>query len=69
MEEFLKYAIQRVAEKANDFINDTEVDKKSEFYQGMSLAYKIVIETIQNSLPDDVDLKELGIDYDTDKVL
>ncbi|MCM1023815.1 MAG: hypothetical protein NC395_07125 [Prevotella sp.] len=69
MEEFLKYAIQRVAEKVDDFVNDTEVDKKAEFYQGMSLAYKIVIETIQNSLDDSIDLSELGIDFDTDKVL
>ena len=70
MSNSLEYAIKRVVEKVDDFINDKEINRNEDFYKGMSLAYKIVIETLQNSLEsDDADLNKLGLDFDTDNVL
>ena len=70
MSNSLEYAIKRVVEKIDNFINDKEINRNEDFYKGMSLAYKIVIETLQNSLEsDDADLNKLGLDFDTDNVL
>jgi len=70
MNEPLEYAVKRVVEKVNDFINDKEIKKSEDFYRGMSLAYKIVIETLQNSLESDgVELNKFGLDFNTDNVL
>lgn len=69
-EEFLQAAIQRVSQTVTEFINNSSDEKDNDFYQGMALAYKTVIDVMQNTLrSNDVNLKELGLDFDTDKCL
>ncbi len=67
--ETFKYTVKRIAEYVTDFINN-EKDKGSSFSQGRALAYKEIIDVIQNSLTEnDYDLNEFNVDFDTDKVL
>lgn len=67
--ETFKFTVKRIVEYVTDFIENEE-DKHSDFSQGRALAYKEIIDVIQNSLTSDgFDLKEFNVDFDMDKVL
>lgn len=64
----LKYIISRVINNANDTIKESRENKGNEFYDGKTLAYYEVLDTIKNELEaHSQDLKEFGLDIDLEK--
>lgn len=64
----LKFIISRVLENADDALEEQKNNKGSEFYDGKTLAYYEVLDTIKNELQArDQDLKEFGLDIDLEK--
>ena len=64
----LKYIISRVINNANDTIKESRENKDNEFYDGKTLAYYEVLDTIKNELEaHSQDLKEFGLDIDLEK--
>ncbi len=64
----LKYIISRVIENANDAAKENKEHKGSEFYEGKTLAYYEVLDTIKNELEaHSQDLKEFGLDINLEK--
>lgn len=66
----LKFIISRVLENANEALEEHKINKGSEFYDGKTLAYYEVLDTIKNELEThDQDLKEYGLDLDLEKTM
>ena len=64
----IKYIISRILENANDSRKEDSENKGSEFYDGKSLAYYEVLNTIKNELEvREQDLKEFGLDINLEK--
>ena len=67
--EVFREAVRRIVEYVDDFVKN-ETNKSSEFSQGRALAYKEVVDVIQNSLQsNNMNLDEYGVDFDTDEIL
>ena len=63
-EDSLKYVIARLVENANDAVKESEIDK------GRRLAYYEMLDILKSELDvRDADLKELGLDFDIDKLV
>ena len=68
-EDSLKYIIARLVENANDAVKESEKDKSDAFNQGRRLAYYEMLDILKNELDvRDADLKELGLDFDVNKI-
>ena len=68
-EDSLKYIIARLVENANDAVEESEKDKSDAFNQGRRLAYYEMLDILKNELDvRDADLKELGLDFDVNKI-
>ena len=68
-EDSLKYIIARLVENANDAVEESEKDKSDAFNQGRRLAYYEMLDVLKNELDvRDADLKELGLDFDVNKI-
>ncbi len=69
-EDSLKYVIARLVENANDAVKESEIDKGDMFNQGRRLAYYEMLDILKSELDvRDADLKELGLDFDIDKLV
>ena len=69
-EDSLKYVIARLVENANDAVKESEIDKGDMFNQGRRLAYYEMLDILKSELDvRDTDLKELGLDFDIDKLV
>lgn len=69
-EDSLKYIIARLVENANDAVEESEKDKSDAFNQGRRLAYYEMLDILKNELDvRDADLKELGLDFDVNKIV
>lgn len=67
-EEELKYIVTRLIDNANDSMEEFKQNPKSEFYDGKTLAYYEMLDTIKNELlVRDVDLKEYGLDINLEE--
>lgn len=67
-EESLKYIIARLLDNAKDCMIEYKENPKNPFYDGKSLAYFEMLDTMKNELiVRDVDLKEYGLDIDLEK--
>lgn len=68
-EDSLKFIIARLVENANDAVKESEKDKSDAFNQGRRLAYYEMLDILKNELDvRDADLKELGLDFDVNKI-
>ena len=68
-EESLKYVIARLIDNANEAIEESERDKDDSFSLGRRLAYYEMLDILKSELDvRDVDLKELGLDIDVDRI-
>lgn len=68
-EDSLKYIIARLVKNANDAVEESEKDKSDAFNQGRRLAYYEMLDILKNELDvRDADLKELGLDFDVNKI-
>lgn len=68
-EDSLKYIIARLVENANDAVEESEKNKSDAFNQGRRLAYYEMLDILKNELDvRDADLKELGLDFDVNKI-
>ncbi len=68
-EDSLKFIIARLVENANDAVEESEKDKSDAFNQGRRLAYYEMLDILKNELDvRDADLKELGLDFDVNKI-
>lgn len=65
----LKYIIARLLDNAKDCMIEYKENPKNLFYDGKSLAYYEMLDTVKNELiARDVDLKEYGLDIDLDNM-
>ena len=68
-EESLKYIIARLVDNANEAVEESEKDKSDLFNQGHRLAYYEMLDILKSELDvRDADLKELGLDFDVNKI-
>ncbi|MBC5689770.1 transposase [Mediterraneibacter sp. NSJ-55] len=68
-EESLKYIIARLVENANEAVEESDRDRNDLFNQGRRLAYYEMLDILKSELDArDADLKELGLDFDVDKI-
>lgn len=68
-EESLKYIIARLVENANEAVEESNKDRSDSFNQGRRLAYYEMLDILKSELDvREADLKELGIDFDVDKI-
>lgn len=68
-EESLKYIIARLVDNANEAVEESEKDKSDAFNQGRRLAYYEMLDILKGELDvRDADLKELGLDFDVNKI-
>lgn len=68
-EESLKYIIGRLVENANEAVEESDKDRSDSFNQGRRLAYYEMLDILKSELDArDADLKELGLDFDVDKI-
>ena len=68
-EESLKYIIARLVDNANEAVEESEKDKSDLFNQGRRLAYSEMLDILKSELDvRDADLKELGLDFDVNKI-
>ena len=68
-EESLKYIIARLVDNANEAVGESEKDKSDLFNQGRRLAYYEMLDILKSELDViDADLKELGLDFDVNKI-
>lgn len=66
-ENTIKYIISRIIANANDAIKEHR-ENAGDFYDGKTLAYYEVLDTIKNELEiRDQNLKEFGLDIDLEK--
>lgn len=64
----VKYIIARVLKNANKAFDESDVNKKDEFYRGRRLAYYEVLDTIKSELiAHDQNLKEFGLDINLEQ--
>ena len=64
----VKYIIARVLKNANKAFDESNVNKKDEFYRGRRLAYYEVLDTIKSELiAHDQNLKEFGLDINLEQ--
>ena len=69
-EESLKYIIARLVNNANEAVEESEKDKGKVFNQGRRLAYYEMLDVLKSELDvRDADLKELGLDFDVNKIV
>lgn len=63
----IKFIISRIIDNANEALIEHK-ENKGDFYDGKTLAYYEVLDTIKNELEaHDQDLKEFGLDIDLEK--
>lgn len=68
-EESLKYIIARLVDNANEAVEESEKDKSDLLNQGRRLAYYEMLDILKSELDvRDADLKELGLDFDVNKI-
>lgn len=68
-EESLKYIIGRLVENANEAVEESDKDRSDSFNQGRRLAYYEMLDILKSELDvRDADLKELGLDFDVNKI-
>ena len=69
-EESLKYIIARLVNNANEAVEESEKDKGNVFNQGRRLAYYEMLDVLKSELDvREADLKELGLDFDVNKIV
>ena len=69
-EESLKYIIARLVYNANEAVEESEKDKGNVFNQVRRLAYYEMLDVLKSELDvRDADLKELGLDFDVNKIV
>lgn len=68
-EDSMKYIISRLIDNANDAVEESNKDRSDAFNQGRRLAYYEMLDILKSELDvRDVDLKEMGLDSDVDKI-
>ena len=68
-EESLKYIIARLVKNANEAVEESDKDRNDSFNQGRRLAYYEMLDILKSELnARDADLKELGLNFDVDKI-
>ena len=66
-EDTIKYIISRIIDNANEALKEHN-ENNNDFYDGKTLAYYEVLDTIKNELEThDLNLKEFGLDVDLEK--
>lgn len=69
-EDSIKYIISRLIDNANDAVEESNKDRSDAFNQGRRLAYYEMLDILKSELDvRDVDLKEMGLDSDVDKIV
>ena len=65
----MKYIIARLVANANDAVQEGNKDRKDAFNQGRRLAYYEMLDILKSELEvRDVDIKEMGLDINIDKI-
>mgnify|MGYP000152315765 FL=1 len=68
-EDSMKYIISRLIDNANEAVEESSKDRSDAFNQGRRLAYYEMLDILKSELDvRDVDLKEMGLDIDVDKI-
>ena len=65
----IKYIISRLLDKARNSIKKREQNPEAMFFKGHTLAYYEVLDTLSSELLiAGIDLSEMGLDFDLDKM-
>lgn len=68
MDEFIKYIISRLIERATEAKEESMQDKNDEFQGGRNIAYYEMLDIVKSELQaHDMDLDEYGLDFNLEK--
>lgn len=68
--EGIGYIVTRIVERAKEAAGEAKEDKTDSFKDGRSLAYYEVLDILRTELEArDLDLKDIGLDFDLEKEL
>lgn len=68
MDEFIKYIISRLIERATETKEESMQDKNDEFQGGRNIAYYEMLDIVKSELQaHDMDLDEYGLDFNLEK--